>query len=87
MPKVYVSKPRQSEPFTFKPKEPNTLCQKTKYENCRPYLCLAPTADGKQYCEKCFKKTLTGDDRKVPAPTVLDAYHWSNDQLIPRKRA
>lgn len=87
MSKVYVGKPRLVEPWSPRAREPNTVCQKTLYDDRRPYLCSAPTVNGKQYCETCATKTLKGKDRTVPAPNVLDAYHWSNDQLIPRKRA
>jgi hypothetical protein len=87
MSSTYYPKPRLVERWTVKPKGPNTVCQKTLYENEQRFLCSAPTVNGKQYCETCATKTLKGRDRTVPAPTVLDAYHWSNDQLIPRKRA
>jgi hypothetical protein len=85
MSKVYVGKPRLVEPWSPKAKEPNMLCQKTLYHNCRPYLCFAPTLDGKQYCDKCFKETLTGKDRKPPEAVAIEPLHWTNDK--PRKRA
>ena len=83
----YYGKPRLVEPWSPKRKGPNEVCQKTLYENEQRFLCYAPTIDGKQYCETCFIKTLTGEDRKPPEQPAPKPYAWSNDQLIPRKRA
>lgn len=87
MSSVYYGKPRLVEPGSFKRRGPNEFCQKTKYEHGRPHLCQAPTVDGKTYCEACAKRSLTLTDRKPPSQVAPEQYHWSNDQLIPRKRA
>lgn len=87
MASVYIPKQRVIERWNPRPKQPNQVCQKTKYENEQRFLCLAPTVAGKQYCDDCFKETLTGKDRKSPEQPAPKAYAWSNDQLIPRKRA
>lgn len=87
MSRTYVARPRKAERWTGKPKEPNAFCQKTKYADSRPHLCSAPTVGGKQYCDKCYKETLTGGDRKSPEQAAPKVYAWANDQLLPRKRA
>jgi hypothetical protein len=85
MASVYVPKQRVIERWNPKPKQPNQFCQKTKYENEQRFLCFAPTTNGKQYCEDCFKETLTGKDRKPPEAVAIEPMHWTNDK--PRKRA
>ena len=87
MSRKYVGRPRKAEPWSPRAKEPNTVCQKTKYEAERRFLCSAPTVGGKQYCDKCYRETLTGGDRKSPEQPAPKAYAWANDQIIPRKRA
>ena len=85
MSSVYYPKPRGTERWTGKPKLPNTVCQKTLHDGRWAHLCHAPTLDGKQYCDDCFKETLTGKDRKPPSQVEPEQYHWTNDK--PRKRA
>lgn len=86
MSSVYYPKPRNVERWTGKPKLPNTVCQKTIYDQQQRlrYLCYAPTIDGKQYCDTCFRETLTGGDRKPPEAVAIEQLHWTNDK---RKRA
>ena len=84
MSRKYVGRPRKAEPWSPRAKELNMLCQKTKYEAGRPFLCYAPTLNGKQYCGTCATKTLTGGDRKPPEQAAPKAYAWANDK---RKRA
>ena len=86
MTSTYYPKPRLVERWSPKAKGPNKFCQKTKYDQQQRlrYLCYAPTIDGKQYCDTCFKETLTGGDRKPPEAVAIEPLHWTNDK---RKRA
>lgn len=88
MAKKYYPKPRLVERWTVTPKGPNTECQKTLYDNAQPYICEAPTVDGKTYCADCARKTLTLTDRApLPDQPAPKPFHWNTDQILPRKRA
>jgi hypothetical protein len=86
MSSVYYPKPRGTERWTNKPKEPNQFCKKVSYRHGSAYECSEPT-EGKTYCPSCARKLLTLTDRQSPEQPAPKAYAWSNDQLIPRKRA
>jgi hypothetical protein len=86
MSSVYYPKPRCTERWTNKVKEPNQFCKKVSYRHGSAYECSEPT-EGKTYCPSCARKLLTLTDRQSPEQPAPKAYAWSNDQLIPRKRA
>ncbi len=86
MSSVYCPKPRGIERWTNKPREPNQFCKKVSYREGQAHECGEPT-EGKSYCPSCARKLLTLTDRKPPEQVATEQYHWSNDQLIPRKRA
>ena len=84
----YYGRAAQRDRFEPKQKAPNLLCQKTKYDNERAYLCHAPTLAGAQNCEKCAKVLLTGGDRKpLPDQPAPKPYGWASEQIFSRKRA
>jgi hypothetical protein len=76
------------ERWTNKAREPNYFCKKVSYHpgDANAYECGAAT-EGKVYCPSCAHKLLTLTDRQSPEQPAPKAYAWSNDQLIPRKRA
>ena len=86
MSSVYYPKPRGIERWTNKPREPNQFCKKVSYREGKAHECGAAT-EGKVYCPSCAAKLLKLTDRKPPEQAAQKAYAWSNDQLIPRKRA
>ena len=86
MSSVYIPKQRVIERWTNKAREPNYFCKKVSYRHGSAYECSEPT-EGKTYCPSCARKLLTLTDRQSPEQPAPKAYAWSNDQLIPRKRA
>jgi len=86
MSSVYCGKPRLVEPWSAKRKGPNLACRKVSYRDGDAYECGHAT-DGKTYCPSCAAKLLKLTDRKPPEQPAPKPYAWSNDQLIPRKRA
>jgi len=84
MSSVYYPKPRGTERWTGKPKEPNQFCKKVSYRDGQAHECGEAT-EGKSYCPSCARKLLTLTDRKSPEQVATEAYHWTNDK--PRKRA
>lgn len=82
----YCGRPHLIEPFTYKQKVANQACRKVSYRDGDAYECGQPT-EGKTYCPACAAKLLKLIDRKPPEQPARKPYSWSNDQLIPRKRA
>lgn len=88
MSSVYYPKPRCTERWTGKPKEPNQFCKKVSYhegDGCA-YECSKPT-EGRTYCPTCAEELLTKWDRKSPEQPAPKPYAWTQDQIFPRKRA
>jgi hypothetical protein len=86
MSSIYYSKPRTTQHWTGKPKEPNEFCKKISYRDGDAYECGAAT-EGKVYCPSCAHKLLTLTDRQSPEQPAPKAYAWTQDQIFPRKRA
>jgi hypothetical protein len=87
MSSVYYPKPRCTERWTGKPKEPNQFCKKVSYRHGSAYECSEPT-EGKTYCPSCARKLLTLTDRSpLPDQPAPQPFHWASDQIFPRKRA
>jgi hypothetical protein len=86
MSSVYYPKPRCTERWTGKPKEPNQFCKKVSYRDGDAYECNEPTK-GKTYCKACAEKLLKLTDRLSPEQAAPKAYAWTQDQIFPRKRA
>lgn len=87
MSSVYYPKPRGTERWTNKPKEPNQFCKKVSYRAGQAHECGEPT-EGKVYCPACARKLLTLTDRApLPDQPAPKPFHWASDQILPRKRA
>jgi len=87
MSSVYVGRPRANEPHTYKPKAPNQFCKRVSYRDGDAYECNEPTS-GKTYCPSCARHLLTLTDRApLPQQPAPKPYHWTQDQILPRKRA
>lgn len=87
MSKIYVGKPRQVQPWDFRPKQPNQSCRKVSYSGGQAHECGEPTENGATYCGSCKRHLITLTDRKSPEQPAPKPFHWATDQILPRKRA